>query len=84
MLKSGQVEQIKMMLSFVGLAGLIFMAKTDNLYFFVIKTAQRCSHVAYKMLMRRALMIFLQSRLRFVENALHYMNPRQGAYGLSL
>ena len=52
--------------------------------FFVIKTAQRCGHVAYKMLICRALMIFLQSRLHFVENAARYMNPRQGAYGLSL
>ena len=36
------------------------------------------------MLIRRARMIFLQSRLCFVENAARYMNLRPGAYGLTL
>ena len=67
------MEQIKMMQSFIGLADLIFKINGKTwqfiIFFFAIKTTHRCSHVVYEMLMHRAAMIFLPSRLRFVEKA---------------
>ena len=67
------------MQSFIGLAGLIFEinGETDNLKPFL----QSKPHIGA---MRHARMIFLRSRLCFVENTAHYMNLRPGAYGLNL
>ena len=64
-----QIEQIKMIQSFIGLAGLIFEINGKNwqfMTFFAIKTTQRWDHVAYWTLILAQSSFHIHAALRII------------------